>query len=179
MDSGRVKLVDSANGTAVALFGGIIAEHHAVRQRAGLFDVSHMAVMISSDPQSTSITWTNPSLSMRTGKILIRDVLPERTVEDDLIVYRSTGAILVVMKRAKHGERTYLYHQGESNVADGGSIPEIVDFSPLIPARAARPLGGHHLGEAYTAGDAWDSSVPFSPTCKSTVHAWSPQWVHC
>src|SRR3989344_141434 len=74
-------------------YGSQIEEHHAVRQHAGLFDVSHMGVVdIQSDEAQNFLRYmlaNDIKKLMASGKALYSCMLNERGgVVDDLICYR-------------------------------------------------------------------------------------------
>ena len=90
-----------ALGAQMSPFGGFIMpiqytnitdEHNAVRQRAGMFDVSHMGEIFVSGPDAekfVSHVFSNDIAGMEDGKILYGMMLyPNGTTVDDLLVYK-------------------------------------------------------------------------------------------
>ena len=90
-----------ALGALMSPFGGFIMpiqytnitdEHNAVRQRAGMFDVSHMGEIYVSGPDAEKFVnhvFSNDITGMEDGKILYGMMLyPEGTTVDDLLVYK-------------------------------------------------------------------------------------------
>ena len=80
---------------------GITAEHKAVREACGLFDVSHMGEFIVSGRQAlefvTYVT-TNDVSALAVGQIHYSSILNERgTFEDDCLVYRGTDHFMMVV----------------------------------------------------------------------------------
>ena len=73
-------------------YSGIIAEHQAVRNRAGMFDVSHMGEIFVSGPDAERYVnhiFTNEIRGHEPGKVLYGMMLyPDGGVVDDLLVYR-------------------------------------------------------------------------------------------
>ena len=73
-------------------YSGILAEHRAVRSRAGLFDVSHMGEVEVRGPEAGSFLdhlVTNRIGSMTVGRVVYTPMCyREGTVVDDLLVYR-------------------------------------------------------------------------------------------
>ena len=71
---------------------GIIAEHKAVREKVGVFDVSHMGEIFVSGPDSLKFVnhiFTNDISQMAKGGILYGMMLyPDGGTVDDLLVYR-------------------------------------------------------------------------------------------
>ena len=73
-------------------YSGIIAEHQAVRNKAGMFDVSHMGEIFVSGPDAERYVnhiFTNEIRGYEPGKVLYGMMLyPDGGVVDDLLVYR-------------------------------------------------------------------------------------------
>jgi len=80
---------------------GINAEHKAVRERAGLFDVSHMGEFEVRGPGAidfVSYVTTNDVGTMSNGQVHYSTVLNERgTIEDDILVYRFADKLMMVV----------------------------------------------------------------------------------
>jgi aminomethyltransferase len=80
---------------------GITAEHRAVRERAGLFDVSHMGEFIVRGPDAVAFVnhvTTNDLAALAPGQIQYSAILNERgTFEDDCLVYRFPDHVMVVV----------------------------------------------------------------------------------
>ncbi|MFQ5670227.1 MAG: glycine cleavage system aminomethyltransferase GcvT [Acidobacteriota bacterium] len=73
-------------------YAGVLAEHRAVRQAAGLFDVSHMGeIEVSGGGALAFLEWMTPNrvASLRAGQAQYTALLSEQgTFIDDLLVYR-------------------------------------------------------------------------------------------
>jgi glycine cleavage system T protein (aminomethyltransferase) len=80
---------------------GITAEHKAVREKAGLFDVSHMGEFIVSGPQAVdfvSYVTTNDVAALKPGQAHYSTILREDgTIVDDCLVYRSEDRVMMVV----------------------------------------------------------------------------------
>ena len=80
---------------------GITAEHRAVREKAGLFDVSHMGEFIVRGPQAmdfVNYVTTNDVASLKPGQAQYSTILREDgTIVDDCLVYRSDDRVLMVV----------------------------------------------------------------------------------
>ena len=90
------RLVAFAGYEMPVLYTSILAEHRAVRQRAGLFDVSHMGQLWLRGPDAlpfAELLFTNAVAPMRDGQVrygmLCRD---DGGVIDDVTLYRSGEA---------------------------------------------------------------------------------------
>ncbi len=80
---------------------GITAEHKAVREKAGLFDVSHMGEFVVRGAQAVEFVnyiTTNDVGALHPGQAQYSTILNERgTIEDDCLVYRGEDVILMVV----------------------------------------------------------------------------------
>jgi len=80
---------------------GISAEHKAVRERCGLFDVSHMGeFMIYGDRgvEFANYVTTNDVAALAIGQVQYSTILNERgTIEDDCLVYRFADHLMMVV----------------------------------------------------------------------------------
>lgn len=86
------KMVVYAGWEMPVQYEGLIAEHNAVREQAGMFDVSHMGEVLVEGPEALAYLQkllTNDFSSMVNGEILYTMMCyPNGTVVDDLLVYR-------------------------------------------------------------------------------------------
>jgi aminomethyltransferase len=80
---------------------GITAEHKAVRERCGLFDVSHMGEFIVTGPQAVdfvNFVTTNDVAALAIGQVHYSTILNDRgTIEDDCLVYRFVDHLMMVV----------------------------------------------------------------------------------
>ena len=80
---------------------GITAEHNAVRQNCGLFDVSHMGEFLVTGPQAVDFVnavTTNNVAALVVGQVQYSGILNERgTFEDDCLVYRFADHVMMVV----------------------------------------------------------------------------------
>jgi len=80
---------------------GITAEHKAVREKAGLFDVSHMGEFIVRGPQAVEFVnhvTTNDVNALTPGQAQYSTILREDgTIVDDCLVYRAEDRLLMVV----------------------------------------------------------------------------------
>ena len=86
------KMVDYAGWEMAVQYEGLMAEHNAVREKAGMFDVSHMGEVLVEGPEALEYLQyllTNDFSGMKDGEILYTMMCYENgTVVDDLLVYR-------------------------------------------------------------------------------------------
>lgn len=81
--------------------GGILAEHHAVRTAAGIFDVSHMGEFEISGPDRNALVnrvTCNDVAALEAGGVQYSAILtPEGTFVDDCTVYRFEDKLMIVV----------------------------------------------------------------------------------
>ena len=80
---------------------GITAEHKAVREKAGLFDVSHMGEFVVRGPQAVDFVnyvTTNDVAALAPGQAQYSTILREDgTIVDDCLIYRVEDRVLMVV----------------------------------------------------------------------------------
>lgn len=85
-------------------YTGIIPEHRAVRQAAGLFDLSHMGEFRISGPQAIPAVdrlVTNDIAGLEVGQIRYTPMTyPDGGIVDDLLVYRFPDHLMLVVNAA-------------------------------------------------------------------------------
>ena len=116
-------------------YTGIIAEHHAVREDLGLFDVSHMGeveVIGVGALQAVNRLITNDLERLEDGRACYTPLcLPSGGVIDDLIVYRfSTERILICTNAANH-QRDYQHFVDEIDDESLEVLDRIDDYAQL------------------------------------------------
>lgn len=108
-------------------YTGVVAEHHAVRKAAGLFDISHMGRLSFGGPDSQALiqsVWTNDTASMVDGQVRYGLICNESGgIHDDVLVYRwsygwsmvvnasNREKIVGVLDRAKQGKQVQVMDQ--------------------------------------------------------------------
>jgi aminomethyltransferase len=84
--------------------GGILAEHHAVRTAAGVFDVSHMGEFEITGPDRNALVnrvTCNDVSALEAGGVQYSAILtPEGTFVDDCTVYRFDDKLMIVVNAA-------------------------------------------------------------------------------
>lgn len=85
-------------------YAGIIEEHQAVREKAGLFDVSHMGEIEVRGPQALDLVQalvTNNAGRLQVNQVQYSPMCNERGgVIDDLLIYRLEDGFLLVVNAA-------------------------------------------------------------------------------
>ena len=120
-----------AMGALISPFGGfdmpiqytdIIAEHQAVRNACGVFDVSHMGEFFVSGPEAEKFVnhiFTNDVTKAVDGQILYGMMLnPEGGVVDDLLVYRYNDHCFLLVVNASNIEKDLEWVTGHTEGFD-------------------------------------------------------------
>ncbi len=94
-------------------YSGITAEHLAVRERAGLFDVSHMGqieIAGSNALDAVQRISCNDASKLQVGQAQYSGLLtPQGTFVDDLLVYRLAPQHFMLVVNASHIDRDFAY----------------------------------------------------------------------
>ena len=178
------RFVDFGGWEMPVQYTGIIAEHHAVRQRAGLFDVSHMGEIELRGPRALAACQAltvNDVGRLRDGQAQYSLLcLPSAGVVDDIIVHRITPERLLLCVNAGNTEKDLMWvseHRAGAEVLDRSAevaqlalqgpratdilmpltdlpLQEIPSFSFREGQVAGRRALVAHTG--YTGEDGWE-----------------------
>jgi aminomethyltransferase len=128
-------------------YAGIVEEHRAVRERAGLFDVSHMGELWLRGPSALTVVAslvTNDAARLPIGKALYTCACNEQgTILDDLIIYRVAAEEVLVVCNAGNREKMAPHF---ARAADGRC-----DFEDASDATALLALQGPRAVEVLRA----------------------------
>jgi aminomethyltransferase len=149
------KMVDFAGWHLPVQYAGILAEHKAVREAVGMFDVSHMGEIDFEGPRAGEVVnhlVTNDVAKLVDGQALYTATCrPHGGIVDDCIVYRrnaETFRIVVNASNIAKDEAHFREHAGE-----GCTITNRSDATALIAVQGPKArelvakLGGAHLLE--------------------------------
>jgi aminomethyltransferase len=143
---------------------GILAEHQAVRNRVGIFDISHMGQIEVSGPSSAK--WLNTLLTNNLEKLSVGEgqytlLLNQRGgVIDDLIIYRRTEAGYLMVVNAAKIDEDYAWLQSHS-IPDIELINQSAQYAAVAvqgpwSVELFKPIGQlpprNHLDEFRIAG---------------------------
>lgn len=107
------KIVDFGGWALPVQFTGIIEEHRAVREAAGLFDVSHMGEIEVSGPQALEFVnhlITNDASALAVEQIIYSPMCYDHGgIIDDLLVYRLGPERLMLVVNAANTEKDFEY----------------------------------------------------------------------
>ena len=113
------KMVEFAGWDMPVQYTSIKDEHLAVRNAAGLFDVSHMGEIEISGPDALALVQhlsTNDASNMIDGKALYSLMLNERgTVIDDVIIYRFTQERFIIVVNASNVDKDFAWMKKHAN----------------------------------------------------------------
>jgi aminomethyltransferase len=113
---------------------GITAEHKSVREKCGLFDVSHMGEVVVRGPQAidfvTYVT-TNDVTALKVGQAHYSTILNDRgTIEDDCLVYRMRDRLMIVVN-ASNREKDFVHLSRYLNRFDA-TLDDVSDDIALL-----------------------------------------------
>lgn len=127
---------------------GITAEHRAVRERAGLFDVSHMGEFVVRGPGAIPFVnhvTTNDVAALAVGQAQYSAILNERgTFRDDCLVYRFADHLMVVVNASNRASD--LAHMQAQRSRFDCTLEDVSDATALLALQgpsAPRALARH------------------------------------
>jgi len=128
--------------------GGITAEHRAVRESAGLFDVSHMGEFFVTGPQALDLVQrisVNDAARVEVGQAQYSAMCYESgTVVDDLLVYRFADRYMLVVNAANlEKDLAWIRSLAEgldADVRDGSSETALLALQGPVAREVLRPL---------------------------------------
>ncbi|MFW6140834.1 MAG: glycine cleavage system aminomethyltransferase GcvT [Acidobacteriota bacterium] len=116
------KLVDFFGWEMPVEYSSIVEEHNAVRQRAGLFDVSHMGEILVSGPQAldyVQFLTPNDATRVNTQKAQYSALTtPKGTFVDDLLVYKLSNTDYLLVVNAANTDKDYDWVQSHKKNFD-------------------------------------------------------------
>lgn len=136
------KLIDFGGWELPVNFAsGIIAEHMAVRENAGLFDVSHMGEIIVEGKNSEAfLDWLLPNniTGMEEYQCLYSPMCyPDGGVVDDLLVYKYNNSKYLLVVNASNVDKDYKWITEDNDwVKNNNDLPGIENKSKKISSVA-------------------------------------------
>jgi aminomethyltransferase len=123
-------------------YSSIIEEHMAVREDAGLFDVSHMGELLIRGPEALDLIQsliTNDASKLYDGRAMYTVMCtPEGGIIDDLIVYRRAEDLYMLVLNAANVERDLEWIREHNDV--GADLEPISDDTALLALQGPRSL---------------------------------------
>jgi aminomethyltransferase len=143
--------VHEALGARMMGFGGfdmpvqyssIIEEHMAVREAAGLFDVSHMGELLVHGPEALPLIQrliTNDAEKLSDGRALYTVMCtPEGGIIDDLLVYRRAEDRYMLVLNAANIERDLAWIREHNR--EGADLQNVSEETALLALQGPRSL---------------------------------------
>ena len=154
------KLVDFGGFLLPVQYDGAIVEHHAIRQKAGLFDVSHMGQLMLSGPdaaQCLSHLVTADLGKLQDGAAVYTLFCnPDGGIIADLIVYRDSASAFFLCVNATRTAVDY-EHCVEHSAGQDCAVEDVSSSYALIALQG--PKAREIL--ASISSSAFDSLKPF------------------
>ena len=165
------KMVPFAGYEMPVQYAGLLAEHHAVRTAAGVFDVSHMGEFFLDGPGSLDLiqkVTSNDASKLTPGKVQY-SCLPnlEGGIVDDLLVYMRAQNSYLLVVNASNIEKDWNWIQSYAGAYDCTLVDKSDDYSLLAvqgPQAAAllQPMTAVDLASMtyYTFVEAQFLNIP-------------------
>src|SRR2546426_7157800 len=113
------KMVEFGGWEMPVQYSGIVEEHTAVRERVGLFDISHMGEVLVAGPNAEAVLnrlLTNDVRKIEVGQAQYTVMCNERGgVIDDLIVYRVEPSVYLLVINAANIEKDFAWMNAQAN----------------------------------------------------------------
>jgi aminomethyltransferase len=123
-------------------YSGIIDEHMAVRNDAGLFDVSHMGEVLVRGPDAYAFVQhlvTNDAGKLYDGRAMYTVMCtPDGGIVDDLIVYRRAEDHYMLVVNAANREKDFAWMQEQNPM--GADLQDVGDDVALLALQGPKSL---------------------------------------
>ncbi len=124
-------------------YSGIVDEHLAVRETAGLFDVSHMGEVICRGPHAEDFIQnliTNDIATLYDGKALYTVMCRENGgIVDDLLIYRVNEQEFMIVVNASNIDKDFDWMV--SNNPMKAELENVSDFMSLLAIQGPKAMG--------------------------------------
>ena len=161
------KIIPFAGWEMPVRYSGDAAEHNAVRQAAGLFDVSHMGQFLVRGPKALPFLQyltTNNVAAIPVGKAQY-NCLPNGFggIVDDVIVYRLEDELFMVVVNAANVGKDWAWFN-EVNPSFGAGLENISDATTLLALSGPK---AHDILRPLTPADI--DALPYYGLTRSSV----------
>jgi aminomethyltransferase len=137
------KLIDFGGFEMPVQYAGIIKEHTAVRERAGIFDVSHMGEILVEGPNAFDLVQfatVNDVSKLEPGKIQYSAMCYEHGgIVDDLLVYCYDASKYLLVVNASNKEKDFDWLQ-KLNQSIGADLKDISETTCLLAVQGPRSV---------------------------------------
>ncbi|MDE3231533.1 MAG: glycine cleavage system aminomethyltransferase GcvT [Chloroflexota bacterium] len=136
------RLVEFSGWEMPVQYSGILDEHRAVRERAGLFDVCHMGEFRVEGPAALDFLQRlvpNNVARLTDGQALYTQILtPEAGVRDDLIIYRDDAEHYLVVVNAGTMPSDWAYFEESGRGIEGLTLTNVSAQTGLLALQGPR-----------------------------------------
>jgi len=136
------KIVPFAGFEMPVSYRGIVAEHAAVRERVGIFDVSHMGEVEVKGPRALEFIQkltVNDASTLAIGQAQYSAMCrPNGGIVDDLLVYRRGDEDYMLVINGANVEKDLAWMQ--ENVLDDMTLRDVSDDTSLLAVQGPRAL---------------------------------------
>jgi aminomethyltransferase len=138
------KIIDFGGFLMPVQYAGIIAEHRAVREAAGLFDVSHMGNFYVRGGRALEFLQyitTNDLSRIVDGQAQYTLMLyPDGGIVDDLIIYRISADTFFLIVNASNCEKDYEWISGHLHEFEGVTLEDRTADLSLIALQGPKSM---------------------------------------
>ncbi|MCL4517288.1 MAG: glycine cleavage system aminomethyltransferase GcvT [Firmicutes bacterium] len=138
------RVIDFGGWEMPVQYTGILEEHRAVRQAAGLFDLCHMGEFRVTGPQAldfVQMMTTNDAGALEAGQVQYSMFCgPDGGIVDDILVYREKDGFFLVVN-ASNTAKDFQWleeHLAKSSMAGGVKLANLSDDYALIAIQGPR-----------------------------------------
>jgi aminomethyltransferase len=136
------KMVEFGGFEMPVLYKGIVAEHNAVRERVGIFDVSHMGEVTVKGPKALDFIQkitVNNAASLADGQAQYSAMCYEHGgIVDDLLVYKRGDDDYLLVINAANVDKDYAWMQ--QNAIEGAELKNVSDDYSLLAVQGPKAV---------------------------------------
>ncbi len=130
------KMIDFGGWQMPVQYSGIIDEHKAVRNKAGIFDVSHMGEILISGKEALDLVQkliTNDASKLTNGDVLYTPMCYEDGgIVDDLLVYRTDVDQFLLVVNASNTTKDLRWVRKNAELFEQAEVEDKSDYYALI-----------------------------------------------
>lgn len=158
------RVVDFAGWAMPVQFSGIVEEHQAVRERAGLFDVSHMGEIEVRGPgalEALQRATTNDLSRLTPGRVAYTPMCREDGgIIDDLLVYCLAADRYLLIPNAANVDKDFDHIREQVRAVGGAEAADVSDDYAVLALQGPRAAA---ILASVLEGAAADAQDPSSP----------------
>src|ERR1700760_4202402 len=172
--SHKAKMVDFGGWDMPVQYSGLIDEHMAVRERVGIFDVSHMGDIQLRGPNSLAAVQKllmNDASKLQIGQAHYSAMLtPEGTFVDDVVLHKLGENDFLIVINAGTREKDVQWVRSVIGGMGGVHVTDVSDYytqlaiqGPKAKDTLQKLTGGHNVLIArtgYTGEDGFEIYIP-------------------